>query len=188
MPLQIDRLSVTTVDVQQEVVAPNFVRRVVMKEVDNKATYSSSTVSSTFDQIGNMRTPISELNMYNLKTMMSVNEVNQDNYFLVAGTVQCDTTPTIGKVSGSFNNVTAAPLPISNTYSYGSVVDNTSGNTSSIEGAEVFLYQTGDRDYAVVAAMFTPENENFVADVTLDVEIVAESPVTFSNETVILPS
>jgi hypothetical protein len=183
MPYVID-----TIEAKKYIETPNFIRKVNMKNVDNKAVYPSADVSSCFSQTGVIQAPTRNLNMYNLKSMMTVNEADQDNYFLVAGTIQCDTTPTISKVTGSFNNVSALPTPVSNTYSYGSAVDTVSGMspTTMVEGAEVFLFQTGDRDYAVVAAMFTPESEYFKADVTMDVEIIAESPITFSNEVVLV--
>jgi hypothetical protein len=113
-------------------------------------------------------------------------ETDTDSYFVILGSIFSQTEPQIVKTSGSFNQVNLGIFSgQSNSYSRGSFVNdaNSPGDIWIIDLATTSLLQVDTNEYWVLALMYTEGlGENFLANVTLDIQISSSSEIRFSNE------
>jgi len=180
MPLQIDRLIATSVETNTSI------QNSTATLVDNTDVYPNSIVFSVFSKTANINSPFGKQNVYSLLSNVNMFETDTDSYFVILGSIFSQTEPQIVKTSGSFNQVNLGIFSRqSNSYSRGSFVNdaNSPGDIWIIDLATTSLLQVDTNEYWVLALMYTEGlGENFLANVTLDIQISSSSEIRFSNE------
>ena len=185
MPLVVDTFKAGTIEATQSItINGQTIGLVNMVAVDNTDFYSSSTVFSSFNKIGQTITPSENLNVFNLKSKMEMLETTEDIYVVFLGTLFSDTQINISNIKGSFNNVPDFLDVISTSYNFGALVEDAEspGDVYTIGFAGVNIAQVESNEYWVIAQFYTINpSELFIANVDLDIEFTSESNITFSN-------
>lgn len=178
MPLKVDKVISSVVETTE------FIQKKKERPNDISALYPDSTADAGCKMCAVIDTPNGVKNVSRISSQLNLLETTEDGYAVPLGVVKCASQPVITKVCGTFESVPTIIGDVSSPYVKGALVEDASspGSTYSLDGTFVTLVDIGGGEYMPFAYFYTANpGENFLAKVTLDVELTSDTGIEFSN-------